>query len=146
MAEINEIVSDAEIASSNEGINVSYYRPKFTHRVFANLIDILIFIFLFFSLFLGVREIIKISPTYKARNQELTQIKVDSGIYEYDDEGRVLTKVKISNEDEEERTLEEWTYDSYGNGYVDALFSEYYDRFGHILYGDELYYCYEQPE
>lgn len=75
-----------------------------------------------------------------------TEKSVDRYRYEYDDEGRVLTKVKISNEDEEERTLEEWTYDSYGNGYVDALFSEYYDRFGHILYGDELYYCYEQPE
>ena len=99
MAEINEIVSDAEIASSNEGINVSYYRPKFTHRVFANLVDILIFIFLFFSLFLGVREIIKVSPTYKARNQVLTQIKVDSGIYEYDDDNILRDIVSVLNND-----------------------------------------------
>ena len=39
---INEVVSDAEIATNNQNINVLYYRPKFTHRIFANLLDILI--------------------------------------------------------------------------------------------------------
>ena len=71
---INEVVSDAEVATNNQDTNVLYYRPKFTHRIFANLVDILIFIFVFISCFLGVREIIRHTPGYQAKQQELTQI------------------------------------------------------------------------
>ncbi|MBO4668091.1 MAG: hypothetical protein J5666_08235, partial [Bacilli bacterium] len=75
---INEIVSENDIPINSE-TNVLYYPPKFTHRVFANLLDILIFVFVFFSCFLGVREIIRANPTYQNRSNELTQIKVETG-------------------------------------------------------------------
>lgn len=96
---INEIVSDEQIATNNQRIDVLYYRPKFTHRIFANLVDILIFIFVFFSAFLGVREIIKISPTYKARSEQLVQIKVDSGLYQYDDDNVLRDIISVLNYD-----------------------------------------------
>lgn len=96
---INEVVSDAEVATDSQNINVLYYRPKFTHRVFANLIDILIFAFIFISCFLGVREIIRHTPTYSAKNKELTQMRLDSGLYEYDDDNVLRDIISVLNYD-----------------------------------------------
>ena len=48
---INEIVSDAKVAKTDATQSVAYYRPKFIYRVLANLIDVLIFILVFFNLF-----------------------------------------------------------------------------------------------
>ena len=98
--EINEVVSGSEIAKSSEDIHITYFRPKFIHRVFANLIDIMIFILLFFSVFLGVREIIKINPTYKANSEELTSIKVDSGTYAYDNDGVLKDIITVLENDD----------------------------------------------
>ena len=97
--QVNEIVSDGKIANTNDELNVSYYRAKFSHRIFANLIDIMLMLFLFFSFFLGVREIIRINPTYSARSQALTQIKIDSGIYEYDDDNILRDIISVLNND-----------------------------------------------
>ena len=96
---INEIVSDAKVAKTDATQNVAYYRPKFIYRVLANLIDVLIFILVFFSIFLGVREIIKINPEYKAKSEQLTQIKLDSGAYEYDDDNILRDIVSVLNND-----------------------------------------------
>jgi len=94
---INEVVSDAEVATNNQDTNVLYYRPKFTHRIFANLVDILIFIFVFVSCFLGVREIIRHTPGYQAKQQELTQMRVDSGLYAYDDDNVLRDIISVLN-------------------------------------------------
>lgn len=94
---INEVVSDAEIATDNKNINVLYYRPKFTHRIFANLLDILIFIMVFLACFLGVREIIRNTPTYKAKSQELTQMRLGSGLYAYDDDNVLRDIISVIN-------------------------------------------------
>ena len=96
---INEVVSDAEIATNNQNIDVLYYRPKFTHRIFANLLDILIFIMVFLACFLGVREIIRNTPTYKAKSQELTQMRLDSGLYAYDDDNVLRDIISVLNYD-----------------------------------------------
>ena len=95
---INEIVNENDVPVNN-GTNVLYYPPKFTHRVFANLLDILIFVFVFFSCFLGVREIIRANPTYQNRSNELTQIKVDTGIYAYDDDNVLRDIISVLNND-----------------------------------------------
>ena len=96
---INEIVSDASVAANNKEINVTYFRPKFTLRVFANLLDILIFIIIFFACFLGVREIIRATPTYQSKNNELIQIRVDSGVFAYDDDNVLRDIVSVLNND-----------------------------------------------
>ena len=96
---VNEIVSDGAIAKTSPKIDISYYRPKLIHRVLANVIDILIFAFVFVSSFLGVRELIKINPTYQAKSQELIQIRVDSGLYEYDDDNILRDIVSVLNYD-----------------------------------------------
>ena len=96
---INEVVSDGSIATSNKEINVSYYRPKLLLRVFANLLDILVYIIVFVFCFLGIREIIKANPSYQAKAEELTQIKVDSGIFAYDDDNILRDIVSVLNND-----------------------------------------------
>ena len=96
---VNEIVSDGSIAKTSPKIDISYYRPKLIHRVLANVIDILIFAFVFVSSFLGVRELIKINPTYQTKSQELIQIRVDSGLYEYDDDNILRDIVSVLNYD-----------------------------------------------
>ena len=94
---INEIVSGTEVVNSDPEKNITYFRPKFHHRIFANLLDILIFILVFFSLFLGVREIVSHTPTYKAKANQLTEIRLNSGLYEYDDNGVLRDTVTVIN-------------------------------------------------
>ena len=94
----NEIVTENDVPINND-TNVLYYPPKFTHRIFANLLDILIFVFVFFSCFLGTREIIRANPTYKNKSEQLTQIKVDSGIFAYDEDNVLRDIVSVLNND-----------------------------------------------
>lgn len=94
----NEIVTENDVPINND-TNVLYYPPKFTHRIFANLLDILIFVFVFFSCFLGTREIIRANPTYKNKSEQLTQIKVDSGIFAYDEDNVLRDVVSVLNND-----------------------------------------------
>lgn len=97
--EINEIVSGAQVVNSDPENKITYFRPAFHHRIFANLIDILIFIFLFFSLFLGVREIVNHTPTYKAKASQLTEIRLNSGLYQYDSNGVLRDTISVLNDD-----------------------------------------------
>lgn len=96
---INEIVSKDDVPLNDKDTKILYYHPKFTHRIFANLLDILIFIFVFFACFLGVREIIKANPTYQNKSAQLTQIKVDTGMYAYDDDNILRDIVSVLNND-----------------------------------------------
>ena len=96
--QVNEIVSDQKVASTNKKMEVTYFRPSFLFRVLANLIDILIVVIVFVSGFLGVREIIKANPDYKAKNQELIQIRLDSGVYAYDDDNILKDIISIESD------------------------------------------------
>ena len=96
---VNEIVTENDVPINNNETNVLYYPPKFTHRVFANLLDILIFVFVFFSCFLATREIIRATPDYQNKSAQLTQIKLDTGIYDYDDDNILRDIVSVLNND-----------------------------------------------
>ena len=99
VGQVNEIVSDQKVASTSKKMEVTYFRPFFLFRVLANLIDILIVVIVFVSGFLGVREIIKANPDYKAKNQELIQIRLDSGVYAYDDDNILKDIISVLNYD-----------------------------------------------
>ena len=94
----NEIVSGQEVAQSNK-IDIVYFRPPFYQRVLANLLDVLIMVFLFFSLFLGTRTIVNNTSTYKEKNETLIQMRVDSGIYAYDDNNVLRDIISVLNYD-----------------------------------------------
>ncbi len=68
--------------SSHYDIHYSY--PKFHRRVFANLIDFLLFAFLFFALFLGCRAAVTNMPGYVEQDNALLAIRKDSGLYRVD--------------------------------------------------------------
>ena len=94
----SEIVSDESIAGTSDN-NITYFRPPFYQRVLANLIDVFIMVILFFSLFLGSREIVKRTPDYRAKQQQLTEIRLNSGIYAYDDNNVLRDIVTVLNSD-----------------------------------------------
>lgn len=62
-------------------IHINYVRPKFWHRVIANLIDFLLFALIFGLLFIALRAIVQTTDEYKNNRDELNQIRLDSGLY-----------------------------------------------------------------
>ena len=62
-------------------INIAYHKPMFHRRCFANLVDFILFGFMFALLFLGARAIVTNSSTYIEADSALVQIRGDSGLY-----------------------------------------------------------------
>ena len=76
---LDEILEQGSVVSPKR--EVVYYRPKFHRRVLANLVDILLFAFLFIGLFSLDRYIVTNTSEYKSNMKEFNQIRVDSGIF-----------------------------------------------------------------
>lgn len=71
-----------EIEQNTVGtIRVQYYRPKFVHRVLANLVDFIIFGLVFFGIFAFVRYEFTKGPTLSSTIKQLDALKVESGMY-----------------------------------------------------------------
>ncbi len=69
------------VIEHNEPLEISYRKPKFWHRVIANLIDFLLLVLVFFVLFISCRAIVQSTSTYKEKDAELKQMRLDSGLY-----------------------------------------------------------------
>lgn len=83
--ENNEFIDAKDIeTSANSPKNIEYIRAPFPRRVFACFLDAIIFLFVALCCFLGCREIVTKSKTYQAKDNELTTLKVGSGLYSYD--------------------------------------------------------------
>jgi len=67
-------------------IEISYQKPYFHRRVFANLIDIILFVFVFFGLFLGLRYAVTSSSAYQEKETSLLRMMGDSGLYVVNDD------------------------------------------------------------
>lgn len=71
-----------EIEKNTVGtIEIKYYRPKFVHRVLANLIDLILFILVFLGLFIFVRYEFMKGPSLKTTISNLDNLKLESGMY-----------------------------------------------------------------
>ena len=81
-------------------ISITYKRPKFYRRIFANLIDILLFALTFFGLFLGCRGIVISSEQYQSNQTQLIQIKKDSGIFINDKDGSLRDIITVLNQND----------------------------------------------
>ena len=68
----------------NEVVSVNYTQPKFWHRVMANFVDFFLFVILMIASFIGVRSIVLNVPSYKATEQKISQIQLDSNLYKKD--------------------------------------------------------------
>jgi uncharacterized RDD family membrane protein YckC len=71
----------SEEEKNPETTEISYQKPYFHRRIFANLIDIIIFAFVFACLFLGARQIVTSSNSYQAKEKSILQTMNDSGLY-----------------------------------------------------------------
>ena len=60
---------------------IHYSCPKFHRRIFANLVDFLLFAFSFVLLFIGSRAVVTSVPFYVERNETLLAIRKESGLY-----------------------------------------------------------------
>lgn len=76
MAEYNEI------QKNTFGITeIKYTRPKFVHRILANLIDFIIFALLAVGGFILIRTIVNKTPGYQNTFNAFNQMRLDSGLY-----------------------------------------------------------------
>ena len=87
---MKDVYQVKETTENNDSLDIVYTRPKFMHRILANLVDIFIFIVLTFSLFLGARGIIQNVPYYKGVQNRIFEMQLESGIFwtAYDKDGK----------------------------------------------------------
>jgi hypothetical protein len=76
-----------EAAPKKEKIEIHYMTPRFHRRVFANLVDIIIFVLVFLCLFLGARAIVTNDSRYVSKEDEIVLAMKESGLYHVDDDG-----------------------------------------------------------
>ena len=80
---------------SNE-ININYRRPKFAHRVLANLIDLILFALAFIGLFSLSRYLVSLTPHHSRTFATVNQMRLDSGLYR-EDNGQMIDIVSYMN-------------------------------------------------
>lgn len=78
-------------------IEVKYNRPKFVHRLLANLIDLIIFALVFVGLFILTRYAIGETPHFKAVFNSVNSMRLESGMYYKKDSGEIVDIVTYAN-------------------------------------------------
>lgn len=92
-------MEENELAHSQ--IEIKYLRPKFHRRVFANVLDAILFALVFIGLFLGVRAIVTTDAHYQEVDANMTSIKMSSSLYVKDSSGNMTDIVtSLKNDDE----------------------------------------------
>lgn len=76
------------MADSNV-IEIKYQKASFIRRVFANLVDILLFVLVFVCLFLATRAIVNATPDFKKVEQNLNALRLETGLYIETSKGEV---------------------------------------------------------
>ena len=69
----------------NGPTEIKYQRAKFTRRLFANLIDLLIMAFFGICCFLAVRGIYQLTTSYQENEDRLTEMRLESSLYKEKD-------------------------------------------------------------
>lgn len=81
-----------------EVLNVEYERPKFVHRVLANFIDVLVFIFLLISTFIIARLSVTSTSMYKNNYYAIQKANLESGLYVNATQGDDIIEYKSGDE------------------------------------------------
>ena len=64
-------------------IEISYYRPTLSKRLFSRIVDALILVLFSLGLFVSIKAIYSNTDNVKNAQQTLVNVRVDSGIYDY---------------------------------------------------------------
>ncbi|MCR5348471.1 MAG: hypothetical protein K6E59_02535 [Bacilli bacterium] len=76
-------------------VEINYKTARFHRRIFANLVDFIVFAVVFIGLFALIRAIIVSTPDYKAKEDELISIRLDSGMYRKNANGKIMDTVSF---------------------------------------------------
>ena len=100
---------------------IDYERPKLHRRVLAVIIDLVVFIFVFFAIFISVRAIIGNTTRYSNAMDNVKTVRLNSGVYYENDSGFLYDVVTLYKNDEDLSDSQKQTY------YVNAIdsFIEY---------------------
>lgn len=86
--------------SESPTIHIEYYPASFHRRVLADVIDFLIFILIGMLFFVGIRDIVVSSSSYKESQATIKNIKTASGLYEEKDgEAKDIVTIYSSDSD-----------------------------------------------
>lgn len=79
-------------------IDIDYYPPKLSRRVFCRITDAVIMMIVFLLSFISIKAIYETTPHYKKTVETLTNIRLDSGLYNKRDD-QILNVVTIAYQD-----------------------------------------------
>lgn len=95
--ENEERINEIEENTIGSQIDIQYRRPKFVHRVLANLIDLILFIIAFIGLFSLSRYLVSLTPHHSQTFSTVNQMRLDSGLYRMQDNGQMIDIVSYMN-------------------------------------------------
>lgn len=149
---------DEENKKNDGPVEIVYTRAKFTRRLFANLVDLLIFALLGICCFLAVRAIYCTTPDYIEKEAALTQMKLDSALY-VDDEGQILDVAgylsasseftaadKVSKAKQAIEDFIDYAYQVEGEEVANEITTDYHDFFLDKYLLEEPYFIMEGGE
>ena len=91
------MVNEVEQNTFSNDINIKYNRPKFVHRVLANLIDFIIFAVVFVALFILARYAVGQTPDHQRVFNNVNRMRLESGMYYKKDNGEIVDVVSYMN-------------------------------------------------
>lgn len=94
---IYNMVNEVEQNTLSGDINVKYNRPKFVHRVLANLLDFIIFAIVFVALFILTRYVVGQTPEHSRVFSNVNKMRLESGMYYKKDNGEIVDIVSYMN-------------------------------------------------
>ena len=90
---ICNMVNEVEQNTISGQIDIKYRRPKFAHRVLANLIDLIIFAIVFVGSFVLTRYIVAQTPHFSQTMASVDSMRIESGMYYKRKDGTIVDVV-----------------------------------------------------
>lgn len=135
--ELNEFVQEETKIEENkkptQKINIDYLPPKLSRRVFARITDAAIMLIVFLLSFVSIKAIYESTSTYKTVVQNMTDIRLESGLYAYKDD-QVLNVVTIAYQDKKMSNGQKKTYlDNALNHFLNYVKNESEESYNKVL-------------
>ena len=113
-SEIQTNIDSVDVINDNpnkpiQKIDIDYYPPKFSRRVFCRITDVVLMMLVFLLSFISIKAIYSSTSHYKETVETLTNIRLESGLYAERDE-QILNVVTIAYQDKKMSNGQKKTY------------------------------------
>ena len=150
---IDENVENINVVEENTiggQIDIQYRRPKFAHRVLANLIDLILFAISFIGLFTLSRYLVSLTPHHSQTFATVTEMRLNSGLYR-EENGQTIDIVSYMNKsdvltNEGKVLLSEFSIKKFFTFEVDYLSTDRYKTMSDNYDKDRLEKTYKEGE